>query len=109
MQRPYLLANLKSPVLQGFFVSGAVWLVARRGPWGTRRSLMQALFLPPVREFGLVAVGLNLGDFFVHDRLRVLHRLVVDRRADFAQTEIEQQACLQAADVVVEVLGAVTL
>jgi hypothetical protein len=66
-------------------------------------------FFLPVGEFGFVAVGLDLGDLFLHHRLGLLHRLVVDRRADLAQVKVEQHAPLQAAHLLVQFLRAAPL
>jgi hypothetical protein len=42
-------------------------------------------------------------------RLRVGHRSIVDERADLLQTEVQQRASLEVADVLLQVLLEVTL
>src|SRR6476620_631161 len=63
----------------------------------------------PVSELGDRARALEIHEPIPQIRLRVGDRGVVDRRGDLLQHEVEQQARLQLADVLVQLLDEVTL
>ena len=63
----------------------------------------------PVGKLVFVADALQVGHPSREVRLRVSDRLVIDDRTDLLQAVVEQQAGLQIADLLIQVLGNVAL
>src|SRR5688572_16757344 len=72
----------------------------RRAPNGRAR---------PVAELDLGARALEVAHAIAEIDLRVGDRAIVDGRADLLEDELEEQAGLQVADVLVELFGEVAL